>query len=475
MIRRLGRPLAHGAWTADWFAGQVDLVSLFGPPTSLAAARERAERLNAPADWTRAIRGNDQDPVPSNAVIVLAGQQPVLGGGPLLVAHKAATAIALARALEPELGRPVIPVFLLATQDHDSTEVDHIDFIDTSKNRMSRTRCELRPSHEMFHRASWDPAGFEAFKEHFKTIRNAFKVRLDPDRAPEHVARLIESTLGTQGLRIVEAHNLETAGRPLLERAIRDPALLANQLREGAAALAHASLRSSFDPEDPRPLVLESAGGRRRRLDPEDPNALERLARQPEDFSPHAALRPIVQAAALPVVAQVCGPSEILYLAQARGLHDVFEVTAPLLVPRLEATRVRATDHEQDVIDVITGARRTLLESAANDAIEAAERFATAVEGEDPGLRRRLDRFLGKTRRDVDRLAQAPIWRGGGSEALMRFRPRGRLQDTVLAWLPDALEAPSPQAWSSQLVELCQPLQPPEHVLYSYPTTAGNS
>ncbi|HEX9102398.1 MAG TPA: bacillithiol biosynthesis BshC, partial [Polyangia bacterium] len=50
---------------------------------------------------------------------VLTGQQVGLFLGPLYTIYKAATAVALAEALAIETGTPCVPIFWMATEDHD--------------------------------------------------------------------------------------------------------------------------------------------------------------------------------------------------------------------------------------------------------------------------------------------------------------------------------------------------------------------
>ena len=58
-----------------------------------------------------------------DALAVVAGQQVGLFGGPLFTIYKAITAIALARSIESACGVPVVPIFWLASDDHDFEEV----------------------------------------------------------------------------------------------------------------------------------------------------------------------------------------------------------------------------------------------------------------------------------------------------------------------------------------------------------------
>jgi len=81
--------------------------------------QKQAERLGV-LDSSRASLERFGAP---NAMVVVAGQQPGLFGGPLYTLTKALSAIALARAAEAASGRPVVPIFWVASDDHDFEEV----------------------------------------------------------------------------------------------------------------------------------------------------------------------------------------------------------------------------------------------------------------------------------------------------------------------------------------------------------------
>jgi len=66
--------------------------------------------------------------------VVTTGQQPVLFTGPLYVVYKALTAIELARVLEERLDVPVVPVFWIASDDHDWEEIGQATILDRQGN-----------------------------------------------------------------------------------------------------------------------------------------------------------------------------------------------------------------------------------------------------------------------------------------------------------------------------------------------------
>ena len=61
------------------------------------------------------------------SVVVITGQQPGIISGPLYTIYKAITAIKLAKKQEKLLGKNVVPIFWLASEDHDIDEVNCIN------------------------------------------------------------------------------------------------------------------------------------------------------------------------------------------------------------------------------------------------------------------------------------------------------------------------------------------------------------
>ena len=91
---------------------------------------------------------------------------------------------------------------------------------------------------------------------------------------------------------------------------------------------------------------------------------LELLERRPQDFSPNALLRPVVQDTLLPTVAYVGGPAELAYMAQAAPLYRRLLGRAPVVFPRAGFTIVDSTVRQLleryglEVADVAAGPQR---------------------------------------------------------------------------------------------------------------------
>ncbi|HEU5039621.1 MAG TPA: bacillithiol biosynthesis BshC, partial [Gemmatimonadales bacterium] len=108
-------------------------------PGALAAGLEAAL---VPSEARDAVAARLRAP---NALAVTTGQQPGLFTGPLYTVHKALSAAALARVLEQRWGRPVVPVFWSAADDHDFAEASEASWI-TADGSVETATLAPRPA-----------------------------------------------------------------------------------------------------------------------------------------------------------------------------------------------------------------------------------------------------------------------------------------------------------------------------------------
>ena len=140
------RPLGGSALVRDYLNGRSGAVPFYaGSPFRLESYRRRAAALEervseAALERLRPIirpagvvaRQRFDEVVAGRGVFVTTGQQPALFGGPLYSLYKALSAIRLAEALAEALKRPVMPLFWVASEDHDWTEANRSHLIDTT-------------------------------------------------------------------------------------------------------------------------------------------------------------------------------------------------------------------------------------------------------------------------------------------------------------------------------------------------------
>jgi len=298
-------------------------------------------------------------------LVVLAGQQPLPFGGPLFVLYKVWTLLALARKARELLGRPVVPLFWNASEDHDLEEIGRVGFPGPRGERvLFRAPLEAwagRPAYSIPPDRVWREAVLAFLAERPEPAGEGSPAAELLPREEEGwsrwISRLLSRLFGGAGLVVLEPHGLRSLGAPLFRRVLEEWREAAELLEEGwkekRASLGGKGERA-FPPLEGPPLFLEEEGFRRRILAREGRFVLKgsdrtfsreallaRLEERPGDFSPHGSLRPILQNLLFPVFAQVVGPGEASYLGELFSFH-LSPLGAgrrmPLLWPRLSAT-----------------------------------------------------------------------------------------------------------------------------------------
>lgn len=311
------------------------------------------------------------------AFCVTTGQQPGLLTGPLFTVYKALTAIALADSLEPLVGRPVIPVFWVAGDDHDFAEANHVHLLGLD-NEIDRVELRQREADDPLRPLYQEPLGPElttvisSLVTH--TPETEFRAdvlawlerhyRTDNDFATAFGGAVAE-LLGPLGLVVLRpTHSaVKRAMAPHLVTALQHAAALDRALSQTAQDMERSDQRAPVHVGDGASLVMiEGVLGRdrlvvdgsrytaRRSGESWDLDQLRRIAdEQPTRLSPNVLLRPVVEAAILPTLAYVAGPGELAYLPQCAPVYDRLRITPQLPVPRWSGTIVE--QRVQKVLD----------------------------------------------------------------------------------------------------------------------------
>lgn len=326
-------------------------------------ARERAARaLIVPA-------GGDDERVrrfvEEGGYMVTTGQQPGLFGGPLYSVYKGLTAIQLARTLEAELGRPVLPVFWVASEDHDWAEANHTCIVGVDNELYCPALDAPDPSvHPPLHRIPSGP-GVDALLGEFlarlpgtdfsEPYTELLRRAATPDATlPEAFSAILQALLGPLGMYFTDAAHpvLKEASLPLLlselERGAAAEATLA-ATGERLTAMGHPLQVALMDggvnlflegPAGRERLYREGEGFRLRvsglQLDADDVRA--RVEADPSVLSPNVLLRPVAESVVFPTLSYVAGPGETAYFAQLADYFEFHGVRMPVIHPRFGAT-----------------------------------------------------------------------------------------------------------------------------------------
>ncbi|MDT0633233.1 bacillithiol biosynthesis protein BshC [Rubrivirga litoralis] len=326
------------------------------------------------------------------SVAVVTGQQLGLFAGPLYTVYKARTAVRLAERLERETGRPAVPVFWLADEDHDFAEIHRAAFADGPDVRTVTYEdgrlAGLRSAHDnavpVGRIVLTEPAVADALRgleaalpagPHRAEALALARAAYVPGRTMRDAfARLLRALVPDVVLMSVDDARLKALAAPLVRRELSEwPETLA-ALEARSADLVAAGFHAQVAPspvnlfwledaapprppgseDDGAPGATEEGAGRRLALDPAETGgtafevrgagrtlALDVLLdAEPWRFSPNVVLRPLVQDVLLPTAAYVAGPGEAAYFAQLGPVYERFGVPMPVVEPRLSLTVV---------------------------------------------------------------------------------------------------------------------------------------
>jgi bacillithiol synthase len=298
----------------------------------------------------------------SGASAVTSGQQPGLFTGPLYTVYKALSTAALARVLERQWQRPVVPVFWVAGDDHDFAEASHASWITADGSVRSAelpprsADAPLTPMYKQLLGREIEglldllgndlPASefrdwtLQWLRQHYRpeaTIAGSFAGALAELLAPTGIVCL-ESTHPAA----------KRAAAGYLIRALGLARDLNRDLDQRAEELRTAGIDPSVGVDELATLVMvEGALGRdrllvdgggftsRRSREHFTLEALGRIAAaEPERLSPNVLLRPVIESALLPTVAYLAGPGELSYLPLTRPVYERMRVPRQAVLPR---------------------------------------------------------------------------------------------------------------------------------------------
>jgi len=315
------------------------------------------QRLGSDASVARNL-----DRLAAGAVAVVAGQQTGLFSGPAYTLYKVLTAIRVASELTAR-GTDAVPVFWLASEDHDLAEVDHCDW----PGRSGLERIELphdavfegRPVGDIPLGPAIEPALESALASldgpDAATISSALRASYTSVASYSSACGMLLARLfAGRGLILFDPHEPAVAAlaAPVLAAAVRENSSLISALIKRSRDLEHSGFHAQVKVADSATLLFARIDGRRIPLRTRNssfqagarsftPGELLSLAeRAPGDLSPSALLRPIVQDSLLPTAACIVGPAELAYFAQSEVAYRLLLGRMPAVLPRAGFTLI---------------------------------------------------------------------------------------------------------------------------------------
>jgi len=330
---------------------------------SVSAILERQNKSwNASAKTLRNI-----DRLRRGAAAVLTGQQVGLFGGPAFAIYKALTAVKLAEQAS-SAGIDTVPVFWLATYDHDLAEVNHVSFPGQDGSAQALTT----PSQSV----TGAPVGAVHFGDEISGLVDQAVTLLGETEAARWLqesyrqgetlgtafARLCAKVFADWGVIILDPSDPELArvAEPIYRATIQKAPELAAALLERGNQLERAGYHQQVKVTESSVLLFTTRNGARlpisrrgeadqsefvidgeavgEKLSQED--LLAEISEHPEHFSPNVLLRPVVEDYLLPTLAYTGGAAEAAYYGQAGVVYEKLLGRVTPIVPRFSATLI---------------------------------------------------------------------------------------------------------------------------------------
>jgi bacillithiol biosynthesis cysteine-adding enzyme BshC len=304
----------------------------------------------------------------ADCLAVVSGQQAGLFTGPLYTIYKALSAVKLAGCLT-QRNTKAVPVFWIATEDHDFVEVAKAEFINRECQLGSvEVSTTLHHEGQPVGRVVLDDSITEVIEqltahlpnsEFIPDLKEILHHAWQPGRGyGEAFARMMTRLLGVHGLIFLDPLDarLKRLAAPLYAEAARQAPTIALAVearsRELEAAGYHAQVVASansfplflHDTEGARHALTRADNGKYRTRASDDEYTADELAElalsQPENFSPNVTLRAVVQDYLLPTIAYLGGAAEIAYFAQTSEVYRVLQRPVTPILPRSSLTMI---------------------------------------------------------------------------------------------------------------------------------------
>ncbi len=377
----------------------------------------------------------------NGAPAVVTGQQVTLFGGPLFTLFKAATAIRKAK----DTG--AVPIFWLATEDHDLEEADHVTL--PSRHELHKLRVAHSDRRQPVGNLPLGPGTAPVLDQAAELlgsspILDTLEAAYTPGATfTQAFGKLLATIFADDGLILIDAadRRFHALGAPVLRHAIEHAAELESALLDRNKLLESRGYHAQVlvAPSSSLLFLIDDETGARLALKRKDtstwlagkksfttPDLLAILDCAPERISPNALLRPVFQDFLLPTAAYIGGPAEIAYFAQSQVLYDAILGHTTPVIPRLSATLIEPTvgtvlaRHDLSLTDILAshpdelaqrlGARSMPIEgkrklaSAGNALDEELTSLTQWMHALDPGLGRSADVSASKMRYQMNRL-----------------------------------------------------------------------
>ncbi len=261
-----------------------------------------------------------------NTFTVTTGQQIHLFLGPGYFGNKIFECIRLSQYINANQHEiETIPVFWMATEDHDTEEIANVELFGTQykanlKPNIASGQIQTNQIESLTNQLA-ERLGMDAKDHHFFQIcKNAY---LQYDNLADATAAIIYSLFGKYGIIVIDANH------PKLKAKLTP--IVKNELANETSTKLQLAVKEQFKVNQwhyqtmPRTNNFFTISTNGERL-PSTSNYIET-----NNYSPNAILRPIYQELILPNIAYIGGKAEVNYWLQLKPIFDFYKINMPVV------------------------------------------------------------------------------------------------------------------------------------------------
>lgn len=330
-VARFYRHNPHDPASFEAAAREIDY-----PAERRAAMVHALEAQNGPSE---ALRRFSQP----GTVAVVSGQQVGLFGGPAYTIYKALSAVRVAGELSSR-GIQAVPVFWLASEDHDFAEVSSTWIFDGDRDpvRLTVEPPEANGRPRPVGRIALQNPPLEGLRQALASFPHGDRVSALVEEAyhpgaamTEGFRALLRGILSGTGLLFLDPLDpaVRAISAPLISEALQAAGEIKARLLERNRELASCGYHAQVHVEPKTSLFFLLEDGERSTLRWKD-SEFASLRDRAADISPNALLRPVMQDYLLPTLAYVGGPAELAYFAQSQVIYDRLLGRMPVALAR---------------------------------------------------------------------------------------------------------------------------------------------
>ncbi len=283
-----------------------------------------------------------------NTFCITTGHQLCLMTGPLYFIYKIAAVIQLSETLNKKYtDYKFVPVFWMASEDHDIEEINHFNFKGTQYRwETNKDTFVANLNTEKLDTLYLNLTESKLFPETFlKLFQEAYLK--EHTSYVDAMRYLINYLFGNKGLIIIDGNN-KTLKQQFSDIFYQD--IFSKTTHQIVEQTNQLLLSNNYEPQvNPRMINTFLLQNEKRHLIiPENENFVLKdttlkfsknemenlLAKHPEQFSPNVLLRPVYQQKILPNLIYIGGSAELSYWLQLKQLFDKYKVFYPIIIQR---------------------------------------------------------------------------------------------------------------------------------------------